>query len=894
MKKYYLLAVAALALASCTSDEFLGETQQESLANKGEITFGTSAQNMTRATEAFTGKDAAEKLNNNFIVYGFKVASGETEGATDANTQKVFNLYNVNYTDGTANTTESNTSGWEYVGYANHDNSVDPQTIKYWDYSAAGYVFSAVSGTGITATKIESATADGATVYDKGWNVTIPQGGSLSDLYASNRLVKAKPTPAGTKYDEVTLTFYNMATKVRFAIYEIIPGYSVKIDKFYYTNSGEQNSETNFAIDGTFKNLNTTGATDLKVVYYDNSTAIENRPKLDLTGATVNEMAYGVFGTNIQATAAIGTVSNEATYDQNGGVYTSILPFTNTGGLSLKVDYTLTSTDNSGETIKVTGATAKVPANYTDWKPNFAYTYIFKISDNTNGYTGGTSDPAGLYPITFDAEVSKVTDGIQEVITSVTADPSITTYAEGVIVTENNEYTAGNIYFTNNAMNVENYKVYEVNNYGKIETSIEEVVANWKNNYCVLTEVTATHIDEATNIPLSDGTVIATTANQAGYFAAAAGKVYVIANKTIATATALKVVKVAGTVAAAPTYTQSVTTASISATDGKAVYKLVSNSPVADAPVLGAIPSLKIYNASGDDVTGNFTITDKLDGTYEIALTTAAIAAGANGTYTVKFNGEGGADFTVGLTYALDPAEITVVAGNATGANTVLKVNTVATDGDVINANSDITVEKTANVGEYKVTAAKTASGTKTLTIGGQTLTVNVDSYSFSGNLTLVKPLANPQATGTITLNKNGNPFTTAVLADLTGYDAAIASATVTDGVYTFTTVAGGTYTITKENASATVTVKAYTMTAPTGNVTRATGSKEITVKCNGTTINAATANVECTAQPTGSSYSLTTNGQTLMFANATVAGTYTFQYKDGSTVVAEVSVVVE
>ena len=57
-----------------------------------------------------------------------------------------------------------------------------------------------------------------------------------------------------------------------------------------------------------------------------------------------------------------------------------------------------------------------IPAVYTRWKPGYAYTYLFKITDQTNGHTGVydptkpdddpvNSDPAGLYPISFDAVV---------------------------------------------------------------------------------------------------------------------------------------------------------------------------------------------------------------------------------------------------------------------------------------------------------------------------------------------------------------------------------------------------------------------------------------------------------------------------------------------------------
>ena len=107
------------------------------------------------------------------------------------------------------------------------------------------------------------------------------------------------------------------------------------------------------------------------------------------------------------------------------------LPNSTGAALTLKMDYTLVSRDGTGENIQVTGKTATVPAAYTKWKPNYAYTYIFKITDNE------------LVPITLDAIVTDAQDGSQETITTVST-RSITTYAKDALA--DNEYKVGNIY----------------------------------------------------------------------------------------------------------------------------------------------------------------------------------------------------------------------------------------------------------------------------------------------------------------------------------------------------------------------------------------------------------------------------------------------------------------
>lgn len=93
----------------------------------------------------------------------------------------------------------------------------------------------------------------------------------------------------------------------------------------------------------------------------------------------------------------------------------------------MKADYILIATDGSGEEIKVTGATVNVPEDYTTWKTNFIYDYIFKITENTNGSTGGSAGTTGLKPIVFDAIVTENENGSQITETTFNADGSSTT-----------------------------------------------------------------------------------------------------------------------------------------------------------------------------------------------------------------------------------------------------------------------------------------------------------------------------------------------------------------------------------------------------------------------------------------------------------------------------------
>lgn len=513
MNKYFLYAASVLALASCSSDDFLGENSGNGQnAANSVINFGGGTTKTTRATSNSTYK--IENLRaNGFWVYGTKHSA--IEDKTAQNDQAVYTNYLLAYKEGSANKTQSNTAGWEYVGVDNslYRKNVTPkvdkaQTIKYWDYSAVAYTFYAatanpedVKSGKVTINKtLEDATG---TVYTKGYEVTLKDGANWDQLYFADRKVINKTKDAEhAKHDvyggEVNFTFRNALTKVRVAMYEIVPGYSVSIDKFYYTKAGESTQTTEATDKFTADANNTplvTSATGVtyKVVYYNNTEAggqLENQPKMlpnaDGDGATKNIFKIGD-GATLKAGTELSTIITTPTYDTNGGKYTLFMPQAdNDKTLNLKVDYTLTSLDGSKEQIHVKGATATIPAKYLCWRPNYAYTYIFKISDNTNGSTGGADDPAGLYPITFDASVVETGDGNAEFISAM-GESTITTFA-----VKDGKYQHGNAEYVNNSdlyatvvdkekntvtLEAGNTKVYKLTGAGDTKLS-EALVAN--------------------------------------------------------------------------------------------------------------------------------------------------------------------------------------------------------------------------------------------------------------------------------------------------------------------------------------------------------------------------------------------------------------------------------
>lgn len=467
MNKFFIAAASALALASCSSDDFLGEIQgNEQNGATSAINFGGDTGKITRATTK--GNAAAELLENNFVVVGFK---GSNEDAAN-NENYAFDHYNVNFKDGSAFSTESNRAGWEYVNqdmkvkgtepYAPLAQSASQQTIKYWDHSCASYDFIAFSmGKKDAASKYATPThvdkAHLATAaYTLSGNVN-----TLSECYISDMKTVTEPNYNKTP---VSMSFRHLASKVRMALFEIVPGYVISDVKFYTDTTSPTTDNTEGTLIGEFNNSGTltvffptTGT--VHATEKDYNKAHVRFTKSTTAGETgvLNHKGFGAVNYNNQVE---GTIPAGKTYlSQNaadpsycGAGYQNVLPSEGKpSAITLRIDYKLTSVDGSKETINVKGATATVPAEYTEWKSGYAYTYIFKISQDINGSTGGTDTKPGLTAISFDAVVvDDEANGLQETITTF-SDNSFTTYGykDNKVTTNGNEYVNGtDIYAT--------------------------------------------------------------------------------------------------------------------------------------------------------------------------------------------------------------------------------------------------------------------------------------------------------------------------------------------------------------------------------------------------------------------------------------------------------------
>ena len=416
-KVKFLTIAAGLVLAGCSNDVVVNESQKEILAS-APISFRMNKQNITRADVKLQ-----ETNHYNFGVFGYK--------STDP-TNNIMDNYLVGYNDdegnlgyymtldnqttlgdlpetvngqsywayeklGSADYTYEGTDGFYTKSQTAYMSNVANQYLRYWDKNAATTSFYAY------APYINGA---GTATYNNSTKVLNIPDGSLTDGYddaSKCEYMYAATTVSKAAYGEdVVLTFKRLNAKVNIKFYEQIDGYSVRIIDL---GNGKNDVQAAAAIAGT---PNTPGQYYQKSGFsIDFSSSVTAPSITQASGTTATNTRPLIFA---EPTAtAIGTTKEAASPSPT--TYYAI-PKTNTTGFTFHVSYELTST--TGEKITVRNATVFVPANKCNWTSNTAYTYIFKITKDTNGSTDPDKDPnidptdpkvdpeKALYPIVFD------------------------------------------------------------------------------------------------------------------------------------------------------------------------------------------------------------------------------------------------------------------------------------------------------------------------------------------------------------------------------------------------------------------------------------------------------------------------------------------------------------
>lgn len=445
MKKFIYLAVGVALMASCSSDFDLSEGGGNA-GGSDVIGFQMRTGNTSRAT---TGLQSAGHYN--FGVFGYKendkvnpIMADYLVGYLDAKGYQPRTGSTVGDQPGVAD----GTSYWMYekMGYGQFNGTyagetVNPNTpyasnnegqyLRYWDKSADHTCFYAYApyvntgATGKTVTYVDG-TPKGSS-HDT-YVLTIPNGTikhGFDDPSTYEFMYASAKVSVGDYGHDVSLKFNRLNAKVNIKFWEDIEGYSVrlidltpaygvaatpsikeagqgsygyKLGKIYTENG----VKIKFNADAEFQSLKQyAGETTSDPLNFKTPTASligENRVMATPSPSTYYAIPKGS-GANVLA-------DGELNYSASGSAPATELAQT---GLTFHVSYELIST--TGEKITVTDATVHVPQDYCNWEANKHYTYIFRITKNSNGSTGTTTpDPTdpevptvnALYPIVFD------------------------------------------------------------------------------------------------------------------------------------------------------------------------------------------------------------------------------------------------------------------------------------------------------------------------------------------------------------------------------------------------------------------------------------------------------------------------------------------------------------
>lgn len=471
MKKIFYVAATAAMLASCSTDFDLSEVfgsggTSETIGfqvQKGNnVTRATSLQNAGHYNFGVFGYKVSDLVNPIFPDY--------LVGYFDDN----LGYQKVGTTWGDKDGVEDGKSYWMYEGLGNEEyfgtyagqaltrfyqSNNAKQYLKYWDKSAeytCFYAYAPYVGTETTTERVTyvDGVAQKATGSDT-YVLNIPDGtlvAGYDDPTKYEFMYASKKVSADNYGHDVSLDFKRLVAKVNIKFWEDIPGYKVRIiglkegkDSVYAAAAIHKNSDTGVDPTPTYKpygyragkyytkngvkikfNSNTAAAD--KILQYVGTTATNTTP-LQFAVPTESEIGTNRYMAAKSATDyyAIPKGINQRVLKSKDGETIKYENFpanpdgTEWGdvadadlaktGFTFHVSYELTAED-SGERIVVRNATVHVPYNYCNWEANTHYTYIFKITKNSNGSTDTdpTIDPTdpdvptdqALYPIVFD------------------------------------------------------------------------------------------------------------------------------------------------------------------------------------------------------------------------------------------------------------------------------------------------------------------------------------------------------------------------------------------------------------------------------------------------------------------------------------------------------------
>ena len=446
MKKFIYLAVGVALMASCSSDFDLSEGGGNA-GGSDVIGFQMRTGNTSRATTGLQsaghynfgvfGYKANDKVNpimGDYLVGYFDAANGyapkagstwgDQPGVADGTSYWMYEKMGFGQFTGTyaGETVNPNTP------YASNN---EGQYLRYWDKSASQtcfYAYAPYVNTGATHKTVTYVDGTPKGESHDTYVLTIPNGtikhgfddpSTYEFMYASAKVL------VGDYGHDVSLKFNRLNAKVNIKFWEDIEGYSVrlidltpaygvaatpsikedgqgsygyKLGKIYTENGAKIQFNANAEFQSMKQYEGETTSAPLNFKTPTASLIGENRVMATPSPSTYYAIPKG--------SSANVLADGELNYSASGSAPATELAQT---GLTFHVSYELIST--TGEKITVTDATVHVPKDYCNWEANKHYTYIFRITKNSNGSTGTTTpkpeDPEvptvnALYPIVFD------------------------------------------------------------------------------------------------------------------------------------------------------------------------------------------------------------------------------------------------------------------------------------------------------------------------------------------------------------------------------------------------------------------------------------------------------------------------------------------------------------
>lgn len=344
----FFLVLMASGFQSCAEKDELIEQTEQITGKLVPITFGGE-----QAGEDASVTRADQTLGHDFILYGYKTLAAD-------DISEVFKTYTVHYAANTAGSSDDNTHNYYYVDPDNH------QYIKYWDYSATEYRYWGYVGNA----NIRASANDGRTLSISGiaMGIDTPKGKDGENKDIGYLISSLKVVPKTDFGKVVQLRFIHPYAKVRVMVYS---GENFKSDDA--SNSGDDVIELSAISFGPNDGSPIVSAGNLEVSYPSSGDAEIFKISSPETKAKLGYKDITLTSDNCTSNTA-ATAVPDAPGATTANEYFYVLPF---GANAISKDFKFSASYN-GKT-----KTAIVPAAYMRWKPNYSYTYIFKISDGT-------------------------------------------------------------------------------------------------------------------------------------------------------------------------------------------------------------------------------------------------------------------------------------------------------------------------------------------------------------------------------------------------------------------------------------------------------------------------------------------------------------------------------